>query len=292
MELHVNGVFEGGGVRGIALAGAAAAALDAGFRFDHLVGTSAGGLVASLLAVGYDADELEEAVEEIDWPSLLDPVPGLRIPGLGRHIALIAHRGLYRGDRLEAVWRELLADKGVWTFGDLPERLLEVIATDITHSTGIRLPGGLARYGIDPKWFSVARAVRMSSAVPFLFKPVPIHDSRQGEKVLVADGAMAANFPVGVARRDLPVLGFRLVDDADHPHVQVRGPASLARSVVVAGIRARYTLPRHVESGATVVYVPVSADLDFSLSGSEARAAFDRGRAAAAEQLATLEIAV
>ena len=56
MEQTVNGVFVGGGVHGIALAGAAAAALDAGYRFDHLVGTSAGALVAALLA-GYTADE-------------------------------------------------------------------------------------------------------------------------------------------------------------------------------------------------------------------------------------------
>ena len=292
MEKRVNGVFEGRGVRGVALAGAAAAALDAGYRFEHLVGTSAGGMVASLLAAGYEAEEMSCVVGEVDWPGLLDPVPGSRLPVIGRHIALMAHKGLYRGDRLESVWADLLERKGVKTFGDLAPDELDVIATDINHSVGVRLPGGLTRYGIDPLWFPVARAVRMSAAVPFLFKPVPLQDRRIGERVLMADGAMAANFPIGVARRDLPVLGFRLVDDgSEHPHYHVRGPATLARSIVVAGIRARYSLPRNTETGATVIYVPVSADLDFSMSGAQAQAAFDRGRAAAGEQLATLHVA-
>ena len=167
-----------------------------------------------------------------------------------------------------------------------------MIATDLNHSVGVKLPGGLERYGIDPAGFPVARAVRMSAAVPFLFKPVTLHDRRVREKVLMGEGAMAANFPVGVARRDLPVLGFRLVENGTaHPHHRIRGPASLARSVVVAGIRARYTFPLTTEAGATIIDLPVSADLDFSMSGHEARAAFDWGREAAAAQLAVMALA-
>ena len=45
----VYGVFAGGGIKGIALAGAAAAAMDHGFRFERIVGTSSGALVASLI---------------------------------------------------------------------------------------------------------------------------------------------------------------------------------------------------------------------------------------------------
>jgi hypothetical protein len=71
----------------------------------------------------------------------------------------------------------------------------------------------------------------------------------------------------------------------------VGGPLSLARSVVIAGIRARYSLPRLIDSGAQVVEVPVTNDLDFEMSNAEARAIFDRGRAAATAQLANLDIA-
>ena len=62
MTTPVIGVFEGGGIKGIALAGAAAAAMEAGFRFEGVVGTSAGALVGSLVAAGYTSNELRERV--------------------------------------------------------------------------------------------------------------------------------------------------------------------------------------------------------------------------------------
>jgi NTE family protein len=290
--MKINGVFEGGGVRGVALAGAAAAALDLGYEFDQVVGTSAGALVASLLAADYSADELSASVCAVDWPELLDPVPGAGIPLVGKHLALITRRGIFHSKRLETVWGGLLADHGVRTFADVRPRSLGIVATDLSHSRGVVFPAGLARYGHDPARFSIARAVRMSAAVPFLFTPVTLHDRLTGEKVMMADGAMAANYPVGVVRRDRPVLGFRLVADGDgHDHHHVGGPLSLARSVMIAGIRARYSLPRLIDSGAHVIQVPVSDDLDFEMSNEEARRVFDRGRAAAADQLADLDLA-
>ena len=53
MTNPVIGVFEGGGIKGIALAGAAAAAMETGYVFDAVVGTSAGALVGSLIVAGY-----------------------------------------------------------------------------------------------------------------------------------------------------------------------------------------------------------------------------------------------
>ena len=58
---RVAGVFEGGGIKGIALAGAAAAAMDSGYVFEATVGTSAGALVGSLLAAGYQSEEIRNA---------------------------------------------------------------------------------------------------------------------------------------------------------------------------------------------------------------------------------------
>jgi len=281
--IEVNGVFEGGGIRGVALAGAAAAALDAGLRFTRTVGTSAGALVAALVAAGYSGDQLSDTVCEVDWPGLLDPVRGSRIPLIGRNLALVFHRGLYKGDRLERVWAELLADKGVRVFANLAPGALTVVASDLNHARGVPLPEGLEHYGIDPATFSVARAVRMSAAVPFLFQPVAMRDKVTGEQILMADGAMAANFPIGLAPENRPVVGFRVTSDGTvHPHKTIRGPASLARAVVIAGIRARYDLPREEIDHASIIDVPVSADLDFSISRDEARRTFDRGRAVAA----------
>lgn len=286
--MRANAVFEGGGVRGVALAGAAAGAMDIGVEFDRMVGTSAGAFVASLLAAGFDADGLADVINRVRWPDLLKPVRSTRIPVVGRHVALVAHRGIYDSRRLEQVWGGLLAERGVRTFGDLPPESLGVVVTDLSHSRGVLLPGGLADYGYDPDRFPVARALRMSAAVPFLFTPVRLRDRRSGDVVVMADGAMAANYPAGIVKKDLPVLGFRLVPDDNYPvdeHLTVRGPLTLARSVFRAGIRARYTLPREPEPGVLVVQVPVRNDLDFDMSPAEAEAVFYRARRAAAAQL-------
>jgi NTE family protein len=283
--MEINAVFEGGGVRGIALAGAAAGMLDAGYTFHRTVGTSAGALVAALLIAGYTASELEEQVAGMDWPGLLDPVPVAKIPAVGDHLALLIHHGVNRTRRIEAVWRKLLVRKGIRTFGDLPDGSLEVIATDLTHGAGVAFPHCLSGYGIDPKTFSVARSLIMSAAVPFLFTPVTLFDPLAQENVVFSDGAMAANYPIGVVSHDRPVFGFRLVLDGDpHIHQRISGPYSLAKAVLISGIRARYSLPRTIEGADFVVDVPVRDDLDFSLSTHEAGEVFTRARASARDQ--------
>jgi NTE family protein len=290
--MEINAVFEGGGVRGIALAGAAAGALDAGYTFHRTVGTSAGALVAALLAAGYNAAELEEQVAGMDWRGLLDPVPVAKVPIVGDHLALLLHRGVNRTKRIEAVWRKMLVRKGVRTFGDLREGSLEVVATDLTHGAGVAFPHCLSGYGIEPGSFSVARSLIMSAAVPFLFTPVTLYDTLAEERVTFSDGAMAANYPIGVVSHDRPVFGFRLVPDGDrHIHQRISGPYSLAKAVLVSGIRARYSLPRTIEGADLVVDVPVRDDLDFTLSATEAHEVFTRARVSARTQFEVQRIA-
>ena len=285
----ITGVFEGGGIRGIALAGAAAAALDAGYVFEHVVGTSAGALVGSLVAAGYGGDELEQVICGVDWPGLLDSVPGARLPLIGKNLAMVLHNGLNKGTEMESVWGRLLSDRGIHTFSDLRPGQLAVVATDLNHTRAVSLPEDLARFGIHPGSFSVARAVRMSASVPFLFKPAELTDHTSGEKILIADGAMAANFPIGLAPSGLPTFGFRLLtEDKYHPHEDIGGPASLAKAVMLSGIRARYDLPRTAIEAATIIEVPVASDLDFSITGDEAKETFNIGRRAAAAQFSSL----
>ena len=58
-ELKADGVFEGGGVLGIAFLGALRCCEEIGLRWDELAGTSAGAITAALLAADYTVDELE-----------------------------------------------------------------------------------------------------------------------------------------------------------------------------------------------------------------------------------------
>lgn len=290
MSVHaINGVFSGGGIKGIALAGAAAGAIEAGFRFDHAVGTSSGAMVASLVAAGYEPEAMRAGVSWVPWPELLDWLPATRVPLVGKALSMALSHAQCAGDRIEQTWRSLLAAKGVETFGDLPAGSLRIVATDITHQRGIVLPDDLSDYGLDPQRFPVARAVRMSAAVPFFYRPVPLRDPRTFDVALVADGALTANFPLRVARRSKvwPIVGFRFLDVSDvHHHVSVRGPASLARAVVTAGIRAGDIIRSDASASTVTIDLAVQRDpLDFDLSVAEASRLFEEGRAAAFEAL-------
>ena len=49
---YADAVFEGGGVKGIGLVGALKAFEDDGYEWKNIAGTSAGSIIAALLAVG------------------------------------------------------------------------------------------------------------------------------------------------------------------------------------------------------------------------------------------------
>ena len=70
----VDLVCEGGGVKGIGLAGAFSALEEHGYKPQNVAGTSAGAITAALIAAGYSAAE----VKEIIFESRLPPVRGSR----------------------------------------------------------------------------------------------------------------------------------------------------------------------------------------------------------------------
>jgi NTE family protein len=285
--MDVTAVFEGGGVKGIALAGAAAAAMDHGYRFPSAVGTSAGALVASLVVAGYDAADLERIVCELPWSRFSDRRLAARIPLIGPHIAMLASGGVARGERLEREMFRLLANKGVRVFSDLNPGALRVVATDLIHGRGIVLPDDLPLFGIDPARFPVARAVRASAAVPFVFEPVVIRSRLTGEDVKLVDGALAARFPLQLVTSGTPMLGFRLTPpDETHEDHRIRGPISLARSVIAAGMTARESLPVLCRDIGSTIAVQVDRPaLDFDLNAHEANAMFREAYQSAVGQL-------
>src|SRR5688500_16681010 len=68
-----DGVFEGGGVKGIALVGALEAAEQAGItRWVNVAGTSAGAIIASLLAVGHPPSQLRGILEATNYAKFAD----------------------------------------------------------------------------------------------------------------------------------------------------------------------------------------------------------------------------
>ena len=74
--MEADGVFAGGGVKGLGFAGAIKAAEEVGYdEWRKLAGTSAGAITAMALAVGYDADGLDKMFETLKLDRIADYGP-------------------------------------------------------------------------------------------------------------------------------------------------------------------------------------------------------------------------
>ncbi|GAB6929847.1 patatin-like phospholipase family protein [Paenibacillus sp. JCM 10914] len=238
----INAVFEGGGVKGISLAGAVRAAENAGIEFSRVAGTSSGSIVASVLAAGYRSDEMKRIIEETPFHSFLQRAPIFNTKIIGPAMRVFIKKGLYSGDALESWIRDILLARGIFTFSDIPAGKLYIVASDITNGKLLVLPDGLRQYGINPATFPVAKAVRMSCSIPYFFDPVILRllgraakGKSLGEQfVYIVDGGLLSNFPLWLFDRDtkggpkpLPVLGFQMVGKKEsQPHV-IEGPIGM-----------------------------------------------------------------
>jgi len=110
-ERHrADGVFEGGGVKGIAFAGALAVAeRDAGVKeWVNLAGTSAGSIVSALLVAGYDAAGLQKILAAATYSRFADCGPGGMWLG-GVYSAIFRRRGMAPGRYFKEWMNEQLA---------------------------------------------------------------------------------------------------------------------------------------------------------------------------------------
>ena len=180
---HVSDlVFEGGGVKGIGLAGALATLEEREYRPQNIAGTSAGAITAALLAAGYSAAELREIIVSLDYRQFQDRAWEDKMPLVERSLSLLLDLGLYEGDRFLEWIRERLEAKDVRTFADLVQAeyaddpryrsRLQVIASDVTTHELLVLPRDAGKLGIEPDELDVALAVRMSMSIPIFFEPV------------------------------------------------------------------------------------------------------------------------
>ena len=253
----INGVFEGGGVKGSALVGAIEVTEDKGYVFENVAGTSAGSLVAAFLASGYKAFEIKKIMDEVDYNKFLDQAALANIPVIGKGLQLFLKEGIYKGDYVEKWLADVLAQKGVRTFGDLiMEKYsrdstfiykLQVIASDITNGKLLVFPNDAAEYGINPNDLSVAKALRMSISIPFFYEPVILkkfqlqRDQKSlmqlGQKVksYIVDGGILSNFPVWLLddnpNLDCPTLGYKLVDPAEAVPATINGPIDFLKAM-------------------------------------------------------------
>ncbi|HBV96318.1 MAG TPA: hypothetical protein DEF36_04660 [Desulfotomaculum sp.] len=228
LGMKADAVFEGGGVKGTGLAGALYyAEKEMKVEWQNVAGTSAGAIVAALVASGCSAAEIKDIVFGLDFSLVKDEGFLDHFSYPGKLLSIIFEKGIYEGNYIESFIGEQLRKKGVVTFGDLRidgekdpryQYKLNVIASDITRGKMLVLPADIKDYGIDPDRLSVARAVRMSMSIPVYFEPVRLDYLNNGvaSRSFIVDGGILSNFPVWLFDADFnpqwPTFGFRLIE--------------------------------------------------------------------------------
>jgi NTE family protein len=313
---HVDLVFEGGGVKGIGLAGALATLEERGYEPQNVAGTSAGAITAALLAAGYPAAELREIIIGLDYRQFQDKGWEDKVPLIERSLSLLLDLGLYEGERFLGWIRELLEAKGVRTFADLvhPDYAddplyrsrLQVIASDVTTHELLVLPRDAGKLGIEPDELDVALAVRMSMSIPVFFEPARFANPKTGREHVIVDGGMLSNFPVWLfdcedGLPDWPTFGLLLVEPKPSVPIGARLPESKMSGhgprAVVEYVKAlaQTMMEAHdrlyVEQSSYARTIPIPTlgvgTTEFDLSPERALALFDSGRWAAEKFLAT-----
>jgi len=244
----IDAVFEGGGVKGIALVGAVSA-IENDYEIIYHAGTSAGAIVAALLAAGYDAAGVKQKINALDFNKIEDGSLIEKIPFVGPILDELSKMGLYKGDFFLKTMREYLAERGVSTFRSFrrPEEelqgltegekdryryKLQMVAADISRGCRLTLPQDIADYEdehgntMKPENLEVAQAVRMSMSIPFFFQPIKLKEKEGHKECLIVDGGLLSNFPVDLfdpkeKEPVRPTLGFKLSMDDPENHIKM-----------------------------------------------------------------------
>lgn len=232
----IDGVFSGGGIKAYAFVGALEVVEKAGYQFKRVAGTSAGAIMAALIAAGYKSHEIKEELEKIHPKLFMDETNVIYKFPFIKWLTLYWRMGLYSGNEFEDWVENLLEAKGIRDFSDLPEGTLKIVASDVTKGRLLVIPDDLNDYGLDPLKFSVARAVRMSAGLPFFFEPIKLYGINS-ERSIIIDGGVLSNLPIWLfAERGKlpprPFLGFQLSSrDEIYPDVEIKNAINLYQNL-------------------------------------------------------------
>ncbi|MCA1063357.1 patatin-like phospholipase family protein [Rossellomorea aquimaris] len=269
--MDIDGVFSGGGIKGLALIGAYQAIEEKGYKLKRLAGTSAGAVIAAFIAAGYSSGELVKTMEDIDFHKMLDSNAIISLPIL-KWFRVYYRLGLYKGAAFESWLEGRLKARGIYTFADLPPNSLRVIASDLSNGRLLVLPDDLDKYGVAKETFPVARAIRMSASLPYFFEPVKLR-SLEGTSYLV-DGGVLSNFPMWLFDREnvkkvRPVIGVKLSHDlVGKPKKKIKNAIDMYEALFTTMKDAhdsRY-ISRKLEKN--IIFIPTEGVLttDFELS--------------------------
>lgn len=190
----------GGSAKGIAHIGILKVLEKEKVPIEYITGTSMGSIIASLYAVGYTIEEIEEIAKNMDWVNLFNDSKPRETKGIITNIIEDSNvttlpieaflpklpSGIIGGQNaiteLNELFYPILNERN---FKKFPIKLA-VVATDLNTGEGVMIDSG-----------SVSVAVRASLSLPSIYNPIPVGDR------LYVDGGVIRNLPV----QDLKVLG-------------------------------------------------------------------------------------
>lgn len=187
--------LSGGGIRGIAHAGALKALEDNKITVDIIGGTSSGALVASLYAMGYSPYYIY-----LLFKRYAKDIVGINsspvISGIGNFFKSkkVSMTGLKTGESIEEAYNNLALRNGIKKINDIKKMPIVIPAVDIKESKEYVFTN---RIPIDTKQkdkyindISIGKAVRASSSFPAVFCPCEF------KKHSFLDGGVLDNIPV------------------------------------------------------------------------------------------------
>jgi NTE family protein len=183
-----NLVFQGGGVKGIAYAGAIQSLKNHNLLGDiqRVAGTSAGASVSLLLAMRYSPEEIKEIVQSTNFADFEDH---------WNPMSIISHYGLYKGEALLKWLEDEIEKKGMSrkaTFEDFERQgclELRVFACNLNLKEAREFS-----FRKTPE-VRVAEAVRASMGAPLFFRAWKFSNSIPDDDVYV-DGGTVLNYPI------------------------------------------------------------------------------------------------
>ena len=187
--------LSGGGIRGIAHAGALKALEDNGFKISVIGGTSSGSLVASLYALGYSPyyiyilfKRYANKIVEINSAPIISGISNFM---MNKKLIL---SGLKTGESLEEAYDNLAMKKGVKKISQIKTMPLVIPTVDINDTKEYIFTNKVPKNESDKSKYitdiSIGKSVRASSSFPAVFCPCDF----QNHKFM--DGGILDNIPV------------------------------------------------------------------------------------------------
>ena len=199
--------MEGGGVRGLAYAGALSVLEERNIlqNIDKVAGTSAGAIAGLLVSIGYNAKEMDSIMRSLPVEEFNDGRGGI----IGKYRRVRNKFGMYEGEIFKVWLQQLIKSKtgdDNLSFAQLHRLHLQNSIYKDFYCTATNLSKqqlDIFSYENTPD-MSIAIAVRISGCIPFFFEPVILNDQFQQIKKTdtlsfrnyYVDGGMIANFPI------------------------------------------------------------------------------------------------